>query len=187
MIKRDEFVRIVAAARGDAVIVAHYKAAFDLMRVAPSPLNYYSIGAMGQGSSHALGFALGMPDRRILSFDGDGSLLMNLGSLVTIVSAGPRNLTHLVLQNGCYETNGSHPLPAVDRIDFAGMARSAGYRQVFDIATLDELHAALPTILNGEGPIFGCVRIEAGDPSPENFEFMNSAKGRDAFRQAIKR
>ena len=66
---------------------------------------------MGLGSSHALGLALGRPDKRVLVLDGDGSLLMNLGTLVTIAEVAPRNLIHFVLENGTYEANGSHPTP----------------------------------------------------------------------------
>src|SRR6516225_8634546 len=58
----------------------------------------------------ALGLALGRPDKRIICLQGDGSLLMNLGCLVTIAAAAPKNLVHMVVQNGTYEANGSHPI-----------------------------------------------------------------------------
>src|SRR5476649_1270187 len=102
--KRDACLKVLARHRGDAVVVATYQAAFDWMRIAPHALNYVSIGAMGQASSHALGLALGRPDRRVIVLDGDGSLLMNLGTLVTIAAAAPRNLLHFVCENGVYES-----------------------------------------------------------------------------------
>ena len=68
------------------------------------------------------------PDRRVIVLDGDGSLLMNLGSLVTIAAAAPKNLVHFVCDNGSYEANGGHPIPN-PKVDFAGLARSAGYAQ----------------------------------------------------------
>ena len=123
---RDDAIRTMIAHRDHAVIVATYQAAFDLMRIDPNPLNYVSIGAMGIASSHALGLALGLPERRVMVFNGDVSLLMNLASLVTIAAAAPRNLIHFLFENGCYEANGSHPLPNAAAIDFQAIAKGAG-------------------------------------------------------------
>ena len=66
---------------------------------------------MGLASSHALGLALGRPDKRVIVLDGDGSLLMNLGTLVTAAAAPPKNFYHFVCENGTYEANGGHPIP----------------------------------------------------------------------------
>ena len=107
MMRRDECFRKIAEHRGGAIVVAAYTSAFEWMAIDPSPLNFVSVGAMGQASSHALGLAIGLPDRRIVVLDGDGSLLMNLGSLVTIAEAGPENLVHFVVENGTYEANGA--------------------------------------------------------------------------------
>src|SRR6266404_508197 len=125
MMKRDQCLEIV---------VATYQAAFDWMVIRPSPLNYLSIGAMGLASSHALGLALGRPERRVIVLDGDGSLLMNLGSLVSIAEAAPRNLVHFVCENGTYEANGAHPIPGQGRISFTGFAGAAGYPHCYEFA-----------------------------------------------------
>src|SRR5262249_26958625 len=93
------------------IVVPVYTSAFDWIAIRPHPLNYLAHGAMGLASSHALGLALGKPDRRVIVIDGDGSLLMNIGSLVSIAEAGPRNLVHFVCENGSYEANGGHPIP----------------------------------------------------------------------------
>ena len=92
MMKRDECLKALAAQLTDEIVVATYQAAFDWMVIRPHPLNYLSIGAMGLASSHALGLALGRPDKRIIVLDGDGSLLMNLGSLVSVANAAPQGL-----------------------------------------------------------------------------------------------
>src|SRR5215813_13631811 len=95
MMKRDECLKVLARHVTDAdIVLPVYSAAFDWIDIRPHPLNYVSHGAMGLASSHALGLALGRPDRRIIVLDGDGSLLMNLGSLVTIAAAAPPNLYH---------------------------------------------------------------------------------------------
>ena len=108
--KRDECFRVLAAHLRDEIVIAVYSSAFDWLELAPRALNYFSFGAMGIASSHGLGLALGRPQQRVIVLDGDGSLLMNLGSLVTIAAAAPRNLVHFVCQNGTYEANGGHPV-----------------------------------------------------------------------------
>ena len=82
----------------DEIVVATYSSAMEWNDINPRVLNYYSVGAMGLASSHGLGLALGNPDKRIVVLDGDGSLLMNLGSLVTIGAQAPKNLVHFVSQ-----------------------------------------------------------------------------------------
>src|SRR5262249_39271475 len=137
MMKRDECLKVLARHVTDTdIVLPVYSAAFDWIDIRPHPLNYVSHGAMGLASSHALGLALGRPDRRIIVLDGDGSLLMNLGSLVTIAAAAPPNLFHFVCHNGTYEANGGHPIPGRDRVDFCGFARSAGYPKVHEFSDL---------------------------------------------------
>ncbi len=102
MMKRDECLKVFAQHRSDEIVVAVYSAAQEWVHISPNELNYTFTGAMGQGSSHGLGLAFGRPDMRVIILDGDGSLLMNPGSLVTIANAAPRNLIHCVCENGTY-------------------------------------------------------------------------------------
>ena len=183
--RRDDAIRAILRHRGDAVIVATYQAAFDLMRIDPNPLNYVSIGAMGIASSHALGLALGLPERRVMVFDGDGSLLMNLGSLVTIAAAAPGNLIHFLFENSCYEANGAHPLPNAAAVDFPALAQGAGIPRVAAFDTLETLQAAMPDLLALEGPVFVALRIVPGDPSPMDYAYIHSHEARVAFKAAI--
>ena len=108
---RHECFGVLARHVTDEIVVAAYSGAVEWNDLNPRPLNYFSIGAMGLGSSHGLGLALGRPDKRVIVLDGDGSLLMNLGSLTTIAGAAPKNFVHFVCRNGCYEANGGHPIP----------------------------------------------------------------------------
>src|SRR5918994_1362620 len=105
MMKRDACFRALARHIGDAIVVTTYSSAFEWLAIAPRALNYFSVGAMGLDTSHALGLALGRPDKRVVVLQGDGSLLMNLASLVTIASVAPKNLIHFVAENGTYEAN----------------------------------------------------------------------------------
>jgi sulfopyruvate decarboxylase subunit beta len=183
--RRDDCIRALAAHRGEAIVVATYQAAFDLMRIVPHPLNYLSVGAMGQASSHALGLALGRPDRRVIVLDGDGSLLMNLGTLVTIAGATPPNLVHFVYENGCYEANGSHPLPGGGGVDFAGLARAAGIKDVSTFDALSAFEAELPGLLTRPGPVFATLKIVPGDPSPQEYDVIHGVETRRRFKEAL--
>ncbi len=184
MMRRDLALAALARLRTDEIVVATYQAAFDWMRIAPHPLNYVSIGAMGVASSHALGLALGRPDRRVIVLDGDGSLLMNLGSLATIAGAAPANLVHFVCENCCYEANGSHPLPS-PAVDFPAMARAAGIGHCFGFDDLDVFTSALPGLLALRGPVFAALRVVPGDPSPQDYAYIHSEAARAAFKAAL--
>jgi phosphonopyruvate decarboxylase len=186
MMKRDECFRALARHLNDEIVLPVYSSAFDWLEIAPRALNYYAFGAMGLGSSHALGLALGRPDMRVIVLDGDGSLLMNLGSLVTIGAAAPKNLVHFVCRNGTYEANGGHPIPQPD-VDFSGMAQAAGYAHCVEFRELAEFDAALPRLLVQDGPTFATLHIEKGALSPEfNYRTLEDPKKREALRAALR-
>jgi len=166
-------------------VVAVYKAAQEWIHISPSDLNYTFTGAMGQGSSHALGIALGRPDKKVIVLDGDGSLLMNLGSLVTIAHAGCENLIHMVLENGTYETTGGTPIPGAGRISFAKIALAAGYREAYEFDNLEEWEENLPAILSEKGPIMVVLKVIPGTEYPENFRRLYDLEYREAFRRAL--
>lgn len=184
--KRDLAIAAIVRHRTDEIIVAAYHAAFDLMRVQPNPLNLLAFGSMGLASSHGLGLALGRPDRKVLVFDGDGSLLMNLGTLVTIAEAGPKNLVHFVFENGTYEANGAVPTPGRGVVSFAGFARAAGFRNVHEFSDLAALEAGIAAVLAAPGPTFVTLKIVPGDPSPVDFDLVHGPAARKAFKEALK-
>jgi len=186
MIPRDQALKVLADLVTDEIVVAVYQSCFDWAAIRPRDLNYVSTGAMGQASSHGLGLALGRPDKRVLVFDGDGSLLMNLGSLVTVATAAPPNLVHFVFENGCYEVNGGHPIPGAGKVDFAGFARAAGYRAAHRFDDLDAFRAAAPDLVAAEGPVFVCLRIVPGAPYPRDYGWMHSPEVRERFRRALR-
>jgi|ERR1051326_487348 phosphonopyruvate decarboxylase len=121
------------------------------------------VGCMGSASTIALGIALAQPQRRVIAVDGDGSLLMQLGSLVTIAGAAPPNLFHVVFENGVYETSGSQPLPGEGRFDLTEMARAAGYAHSLQFDSADDFSSQLASVLQRHGPVFISVRTEAED------------------------
>ncbi|MFN8521499.1 MAG: thiamine pyrophosphate-dependent enzyme [Chloroflexota bacterium] len=153
-------LEILARRRRDEVVVNTMVPSRVWPEFSTNPdLDIPFIGCMGKASSLGLGIALGRPDKNVWVFDGDGSLLMNLGSLVTIANAGPRNLVHFVFENGVYEITGSQPIPGEGKFDLVGLARSAGISRVYEFANLAALEDGLDQVLAGEGPVFVNLRV----------------------------
>jgi thiamine pyrophosphate-dependent acetolactate synthase large subunit-like protein len=185
MMRRDECLKTLARHRSGEIVVPVYKAAQEWLQISPNDLNYTFTGAMGQGSSHALGLALGRPDKRIIILDGDGSLLMNLGSLVTIANLAPKNLLHFVCENGTYESNGAVPIPNQEGVSFRGFAEAAGYRATYEYDELAAWERDLPRLLREDGPILVDLKMVPGEDYPEDFERLNSLAHREAFIKAL--
>lgn len=126
---------------------------------------FYMIGSMGLASSIGLGIALATPDRRVLVFDGDGNVLMNMGTLATIAVAAPANLRHVCFDNGAHASTGAQSTIA-DRVPLDGIARAAGYRSVVRVETPEALRVAVPGFLASPGPSFLHVRVALGPKGP---------------------
>jgi sulfopyruvate decarboxylase subunit beta len=107
--------------------------------------------AMGHATSVGLGLALAQPDRRVIVLSGDGSLLMNLGSLVTISAQSPTNLVVVVFVNGVYEVTGAQVTPGTG-VDFVGLAKSSGIKSVFRWTSLEDWRAGVREALGLDGP-----------------------------------
>src|SRR5437870_4990994 len=177
MMKRDECFKALARHVTDQVVIATYSSAVEWNEINPRTLNYFSMGAMGLASSHGLGLALTNPDKRIIVLDGDGSLLMNLGSLVTIGAQAPKNLIHFVSNNGCYEANGSHPIPN-QKVDFSGLARSAGYAHVFEFSDLASFEQQVAHVIGLQGPVFATLHVERSRPLTCDYATLYSPEER---------
>jgi thiamine pyrophosphate-dependent acetolactate synthase large subunit-like protein len=184
MMRRDQCFRVLARHVGDEIVVASYSSAVEWLALGERTLNYFSVGAMGLDSSHALGLALGRPQQRVICLQGDGSLMMNLGCLVTIAEAAPRNLVHFCVHNGTYEANGGHPIPQPGA-DLAAMARAAGYRHVHDFARLEDLERQAGLVLRQEGPVFATLRVERAGPLTYDYASLYDADRRAATKAAL--
>jgi phosphonopyruvate decarboxylase len=164
--KPEAVLHEIAAARGDAICVPTMTTSPAWRTIAPNDLSVGCVGFMGGASSLGLGLALSNPKRRVIVFDGDGSLLMQLGSLATIAGAAPRNLVHLVFKNGVYHTSGSQEIPGGLTVDFVTMAKGAGYRDAYAIKDLATFKRRLPKILDSEGPILVELHTGLADQTP---------------------
>ena len=177
--KPEEVLRLIARERGDAICVPTMTTSPAWRTIAPDDLSVGCVGFMGGASSIGLGLALAHPERRVLVFDGDGSLLMQLGALATNAGAGARNFVHLLFKNNVYHTSGAQEIPGGDGVDFVMMAKGAGYRAAFAIRELSELERRLPDILTADGPLFVELHTTLADKTP-----MTAGMGAPFAKQA---
>ncbi len=182
---RQCFEALARHIKADDIVLPVYSSAFEWLDVRPSPLNYTAHGAMGLASSHGLGLALGRPDKRVIVLDGDGSLLMNIGTLVTAASLAPKNYYHFVCENGTYEANGGHPIPNQGKVSFVGLARGAGYGSVHEFSDLRNFEQQIGALLSEPGPMFGVLKVEPL-PQQRDYNRIHGAEVRQAFKDAIK-
>lgn len=98
--------------------------------------NFYMIGSMGLASSIGFGLAMAKPNKDVVVIDGDGSLLMNMGSLVTIFANNPSNLTWIVIDNGAYGSTGNQDTYA-QKIDLVDVAKGVGFKNSFDFTEIN--------------------------------------------------
>lgn len=171
MSARDAIVAVHQARGERDIVITTMTPARDWMTLTQSPLDVILVpSAMGHATSMGLGLALAQPDRRVVVCNGDGSMLMNLGSLVSITGAGVANLIVLVFDNGVYEVTGAQPTPATSSVDFAAIARGAGFQSVFEFAVLDDWQRSVERILNATGPTFVLLKVApvTGVPGPRS-------------------
>jgi len=184
--KREDCFKALARHVTDEVVIATYSSAVEWTDLGPRVLNYFSMGAMGLASSHGLGLALANPNKRIIVLDGDGSLLMNLGSLVTIAAQAPKNLVHFVSNNGTYEANGGHPIPN-PKVDFSGLARSAGYAHTHDFSELSSFEQQVAHVIGQQGPVFATLHVERSRPLTYDYRALYAPEKRSAIRAELRK
>jgi thiamine pyrophosphate-dependent acetolactate synthase large subunit-like protein len=115
--------------------------------------------AMGGHSGFGLGLALAQPGRRVVLFDSEGDILMSMGQLATIAEQAPANFYHFILDNEVYATTGGQPVPNAKNVDYAMIARGAGYPRAHNYAELDDFARDLPGILAAPGPVFVACKV----------------------------
>lgn len=164
MIDQLELMRVLEKFRGNAVVMPVFRANLAWNQVSKNPLRDVPIGTfefpavMGIGSSFALGLSLARPETKVILFDGDGSLLMNLGSLVTVANQGPKNLYHFVMDNGVYATTGGQETPGTNPASYTDLARAAGYAACYEFHELEDFACRAEEVMGREGPVMVCVK-----------------------------
>jgi thiamine pyrophosphate-dependent acetolactate synthase large subunit-like protein len=153
-------LEVLAQHRGERIVIATMASIAFWPQLSDSPLDFaYMPSAMGQGPALGLGLALAHPERGAIVLNGDGSMLMNLGSLVTLANH-PANVYLVILDNGIYEVTGGQPTAGSGHTDFAGLARAAGIQRVYAFDTLENWQATAGEALAGPGPVVICLKVE---------------------------
>ncbi len=147
------------------------------------PNMFTMAGCMGAAAAMGLGMALSAPDREIAVITGDGELMMNVGSLATVASQAPKNLTIVCVDNGGHGETGGQDGHTSRRTDLAKMADGAGIENILTVSTEAGLGEAAAFVASGQGPRFLWLRVLPGDPTVYRRN-MNPAECRVAFRRA---
>jgi thiamine pyrophosphate-dependent acetolactate synthase large subunit-like protein len=153
-------LEVLAAHRGDRIVITTMSAVAIWPQLSDQPLDFaYLPSAMGHAPDLGLGLALAQPERGVIVVNGEGSMLMNLGHLVTLANH-PANLYLLILDNGLYEVTGGQATAGTGHTDFAGLARAAGIRRVYAFESLDAWRARATEALSGSGPVVVWLKVE---------------------------
>ena len=181
---RKEAIRLISKEIGDNVIVsANGYISRDLFEVDDKPTNFYMIGSMGLASSIGLGLALQNPKKMIHVFDGDGNILMNLGSLTTIGKLKPKNFIHIIFDNSSHESTGGQPT-STNKISIDAIAKAVNFK-VFKCHSKNSLDKIFKKIKHITGPIIILVKINKSKkiskrvslpPKKIKTRFMNSSQ-----------
>jgi phosphonopyruvate decarboxylase len=160
MIKAADVFRVFEPHRGNAIVIPTGTSGRQWRDFSTNEKRDLTLGgAMGQTTAAALGVALGLPNEKVVLFDAEGALLMNLGALATIAGKQPRNFYHFLLDNGCYATTGGQPVPNAEHINYAGMAKEAGYAAAYRFDDLETFGRDVGNILSQQGPVFIAIKV----------------------------
>jgi thiamine pyrophosphate-dependent acetolactate synthase large subunit-like protein len=176
--------RLVAKLKHDeAVIGGIGHTNFDLWAAGRRPQNFYMLGSMGLAAPIALGVALAQPQRRVIALEGDGSILMQLGSLATIAVQQPRNLAVVIMDNGTYQITGGQAAATAAGADVVAIARGGGLVQSAWAADEGDFEELIDLALREDGPwLIGCRIDQSG---PTDTTERDPARIRDQFMRGL--
>jgi sulfopyruvate decarboxylase subunit beta len=180
MTRREAIVEIMENI-GDEIVVCNIGfPSRELYDIKDRPENFYMIGSMGLASSIGFGLAMARPDKDIIVIDGDGSLLMNMGSLVTIFAHNPRNLTWIVIDNGAYGSTGNQDTYA-QVLDLCEIAKSVGFKNSYNFKDID-----LKEIIESDECSFIVYETDSGNSKAPIID-LSPIQIKERFMKAIAR
>lgn len=144
--------------------------------------DFLTVGSMGHASQIALGIALEKTDRRVWCFDGDGAALMHLGSVAIIADKAPENFVHVIFNNGAHDSVGGQPTVGL-KVNLAGIAKAAGYKDAVSVSTAEDLGSALKVLKTMRGPVLLEVRVHRGNRKDLGRPTTTPIQNRDALME----
>ncbi len=183
---REAYYRVLAESLPEETLVVTSlgNASYVWSNVCDRPENFYLEDAMGLALPLALGLAVSQPQRRVVASEGDGGLLMHLGTLITLGSVAPRNLTVLLVNNNMHAASGGQPLTNTE-LDLADLARSAGIASTKRVDSIETFRALLPSTLAEEGPAVLVLATEPDVPPVKPAFPMNPPMMKQRFMDAL--
>ena len=167
MLTRVQVLDPLVRHRTDEIIVTTMGATRPWGRISDNDLDFASAdSAMGHAADLALGIALARPDRTVVCLNGDGSMLMTLGTLATVVGSGATNYVLFVMDNGVFEITGHQSVAASGQIDYAAMAHASGFTKVLVFDDARSYAESVGEILTQPGPTFVHLLVEPGSEGP---------------------
>ena len=157
----------------------------EVYKIADRPTHFYMIGSMGNAAAIALGVALTKPNKQVVTFDGDGNVLMGMGTLATVGALRPKNFIHVVFDNEVYGTTGNQPTIS-NVVPLDKVAKSAGYVNVERVLDREDLVYEFKDMLKKDGPSLLLIKVnefveDAGrvvhDPPMITQRFMKAIEG----------
>jgi len=167
----------------DLVVTTTGMTSRELFTIRDRPGNFYMLGSMGCAAAIGLGLTRCAPDRKLVVLDGDGALLMKLGTAATIGHYRPRGLLHVVLDNGTYETTGGQPTTSCS-VAFEQIAAGAGYARSLVVNSPSALAQVVAEFEVGQGPLFVTLAIRSGHMQGVGRVGRSPQQIRDDFRHA---
>jgi thiamine pyrophosphate-dependent acetolactate synthase large subunit-like protein len=165
MTSLDAIRQLVRAAGEDPIVASLGHPAYGLFAAGDRHSNFYTWGSMGLASSIGLGLAIARPDRHVYVLDGDGSLLMNLGSLATIGWTHPANFVLVVLDNERYATTGGQDTATAHGADLEAAGRAMGLTAAATVRSTEALAETLARAATAPGPWMIVAKVDASKPT----------------------
>ena len=160
MFQTEDMLRVFQQYRGDAVVIPG-RGGRHWVNISTNETRDVPLGdpAMGGHASFGLGLALARPNEKVVLFDSEGDVLMNLGALPTIAEKAPGNFYHFMLDNECYATTGGQPVPNAANVQYDVIARGSGYPSAYAFDNLEDFSNNIGQILEQPGPVFVAMKV----------------------------
>jgi phosphonopyruvate decarboxylase len=190
---REEAIRTVAAALDpeDVIVSTTGMISRELFEARSAwgqghERDFLTVGSMGHASQIALGIAMQKPDRRVWCFDGDGAVIMHMGSMAIVASRESGNFVHVVFNNGAHDSVGGQPTVGL-KIDIPAVAKAVGYKAVFSVDNKSSLKTVLKDVKASEGPVFLEVKVKKGNRKDLGRPTTTPVQNKEALMEFLKK
>lgn len=193
VMSREEAIHIVASAldEKDCIVSTTGMISRELFEYRVSlgqghERDFLTVGSMGHASQIALGVALAQPERRVWCFDGDGAVIMHMGSMAVVANNAPQKYVHVVFNNGAHDSVGGQPTVGL-KMDMPGVAKAVGYKTVFCVDNKDALVEALKKTVSTQGTVFLEIKVRKGNRKDLGRPTTTPIQNKEALMQFLKK